>query len=79
MKQVGRILNYKYGDHYDVVDHDANKLWFWVASNLDKSMNRMYNNWGKKITMDNDDSIDVLKVNYRPFENTILEMAESLI
>ena len=79
MKKVGKILSYKYGDNYNVVDHDASKLWFWVASNLDKSMYRMYNNWGKKITMDNEDSKKILGVDYRPFENTILEMAESLI
>lgn len=79
MKQVGKILKEKYGDDYQVVDHDASKLWFWVASNLDKSMYRMYNNWGKEITMDNKDTLDVLGIDYTPFDQTVIEMAESLI
>ena len=79
MKQVGKILKEKYGDDYQVVDHDASKAWFWIASNLDKSMHRMYSNWGKEITMDNKDTIDLLGIDYRSFDKTVIEMAESLI
>lgn len=54
MKQVGKVLKDKYESDYDIVDYDDSKFWYWVASNLDKSMYRMYSNWGKEITMEND-------------------------
>lgn len=54
MKQVGKILKEKYDADYEIVDYDDSKFWYWVASNLDKSMYRMYSNWGKEITMEND-------------------------
>lgn len=79
VKQVGKILKSRYDKDYKIVDHDANKLWFWVASNLDKSMHRMYNNWGKEITMDNADTTNVLGIDFTPFEDTVFDMAESLI
>lgn len=59
-KQVGKILKQKYDKDYDIVDYDSSKFWFWVASNLDKSMYRMYSNWGKEITMDNESTKDIL-------------------
>lgn len=59
-KQVGKILKEKYDSDYEIVDYDAPKLFFWVMSNMDKSMNRMYSNWGKEITMENQSTKDVL-------------------
>lgn len=79
MKQVGKILKERYAKEYNIVDHDASKSWFWVASNLDKSMNRMYSNWGKEITMDNEETREILGIDFIPFEDTVLEMADSLI
>lgn len=79
VKQVGKILKEKYGSDYQIVDHDASKFWFWLASNLDKSMYRMYSNWGKEITMDNSETRDLLGINFIPFDQTVIDMAESLI
>ena len=79
IKQVGKILKDRYHSDYNIVDHDASKLWFWAAGNVDKSMHRMYSNWGKEITMENDETKDILGIDFIPFERTILEMAESLI
>lgn len=79
IKEISKILKDRYGNDYPIVDQDASKLFFWAAGNLDKSMNRMYNNWGKEITMDNSDTKEVLGVEFIPFEKTIIEMADSLI
>ena len=79
VKQVGKILKQKYGEEYEIADKDASKLWFWAAGNVDKSMHRMYRNWGKEITMENEQTRDILGIDFTPFEQTVLEMAESLI
>jgi hypothetical protein len=39
----------------------------------------MYCNWGKEITMENEDTKNILGIEFIPFENTVIEMAESLI
>lgn len=42
-------------------------------------MYRMYSKWGKEITMENESTKDILGIQFTPFENTVIEMAESLI
>lgn len=39
----------------------------------------MYSNWGKEITMDNEETREILGIDFIPFEDTVLEMADSLI
>ena len=79
MKELATILKNRYKGYYKIADRELPFCPVKIVSTFDKSIKKAIQYWNVNYDFDNTKSKEVLGIEYRPIEDTVVEMSEQMI